>query len=99
MTAAGVAADALAAVYNAQLGSWWHGPAAAHVERRTLDFFRDRIGLPASASGAFTTGGSEANLTGVLAALAAAFPRYADDGVAEPRDRRSTSRTRPTTRS
>jgi aromatic-L-amino-acid decarboxylase len=81
-TAAGVAADALAAVYNAQLGSWWHGPAAAHIERRALEFFRDRIGLPASSSAAFTTGGSEANLTGVLAALASAFPRYEDDGVA-----------------
>jgi glutamate/tyrosine decarboxylase-like PLP-dependent enzyme len=82
VTEAGVAADALAAVYNAQLGSWWHGPAAAHVERRTLGFFRDRIGLPPSAFGAFTTGGSEANLTGVLAALSSAFPRHAEDGVA-----------------
>jgi aromatic-L-amino-acid decarboxylase len=81
VTEAGVAADALAAAYNAQLGSWWHGPAAAHVERRTLDFFRERIGLPPSASGSFTTGGSEANLTGVLAALAAAFPRYEDEGA------------------
>jgi aromatic-L-amino-acid/L-tryptophan decarboxylase len=82
VTEAGVAADALAAVYNAQLGSWWHGPAAAHVERRTLEFFRDRVGLPACASGTFTTGGSEANLTGVLAALAAAFPGYVEDGLA-----------------
>jgi aromatic-L-amino-acid/L-tryptophan decarboxylase len=82
VTEAGVAADALAAVYNAQLGSWWHGPAAAHVERRTLEFFGERIGLPPTASGTFTTGGSEANLTGVLAALAAAFPRHAEDGLA-----------------
>lgn len=78
---AGVAADALAAAYNPQLGSWWHGPAAAHVERRALEFFRERIGFPPAASGTFTTGGSEANLTGVLAALAAAFPRYAEEGV------------------
>lgn len=82
VTEAGVAADALAAVYNAQLGSWWHGPAAAHVERRALDFFRERIGLPPSAFGVFTTGGSEANLTGVLAGLASAFPRFEDDGLA-----------------
>ena len=82
VTEAGVVAEALAAVYNAQLGSWWHGPAAAHVERRTLEFFRERIGLPPAASGTFTTGGSEANLTGVLAALAAAFPRHPEDGLA-----------------
>jgi aromatic-L-amino-acid/L-tryptophan decarboxylase len=82
VTGAGVAADALAAVYNPQLGSWWHGPAAAHIERRALEFFRDRIGLPASSSATFTTGGSEANLTGVLAALAAAFPRHGEDGLA-----------------
>ncbi len=82
VTEAGVAGDALAAAYNAQLGSHWHGPAAAHVERRTLAFFRDRIGLPETSSAAFTTGGSEANLTGVLAALASALPRFEDEGVA-----------------
>lgn len=81
VAAAGVAADALAAVYNPQLGSYWHGPAAAHVERRALAFFRERIGLPDTAYGVFATGGSEANLTGVLAGLAAAFPRFAEDGV------------------
>jgi glutamate/tyrosine decarboxylase-like PLP-dependent enzyme len=79
---AGVVGDALAAVYNSQLGSWWHGPAAAHVERRTLEFFRARIGLPTSAFACFTTGGSEANLTAVLAALAARFPRHPEEGLA-----------------
>ncbi|MEO8679777.1 MAG: pyridoxal-dependent decarboxylase [Vicinamibacterales bacterium] len=79
--AAGVAGDALAAVYNSQLGSWWHGAAAAHVERQTLAFFRARIGLPDSAFACFTTGGSEANLTGVLAALAARFPRHPEEGL------------------
>ena len=78
---AGIVADALAAAYNPQLGAWWHGPAACAVERVTLDFFRRRIGLPASAFAAFTTGGSEANLTAVLAALAAAFPRHPEDGL------------------
>lgn len=79
--AAGVVADTLAAAYNPQLGAWWHGPAAAQVEQRALGFFRERIGLPASSFATFTTGGSEANLTGVLAALASAFPRFARDGL------------------
>jgi aromatic-L-amino-acid/L-tryptophan decarboxylase len=78
---AGIVADALAAAYNPQLGAWWHGPAAGHIERATLDFFRARIGLPATAFATFTTGGSEANLSGVLAALAAAFPGYPQDGL------------------
>ena len=43
---AGVAGDALVAVYNPQLGAWWHGPAAGHIERQTLAFFGARIGLP-----------------------------------------------------
>jgi glutamate/tyrosine decarboxylase-like PLP-dependent enzyme len=79
---AGIVADALAAAYNPQLGSWWHGPAAGQVERVTLDFFRARIGLAPSAFATFTTGGSEANLTGVLAGLASAFPRHPQDGLA-----------------
>ena len=79
--AAGIVADALAAAYNPQLGAWWHGPAAAHIEQRTLAFFRERLGLPASAFATFTTGGSEANQAGVLAALASAFPRFAQDGL------------------
>ena len=80
---AGVAGDALAAMYNPQLAAWWHGPAAAHVERRTLAFFRARIGLPESAFACFTTGGSEANLTAVLSALAARFPRHPEEGLGD----------------
>ena len=78
---AGVAGDALAAVYNPQLAAWWHSPAAGHIERQTLAFFSARIGLPASAFACFTTGGSEANLSGVLSALAAKFPRHPEEGV------------------
>jgi aromatic-L-amino-acid/L-tryptophan decarboxylase len=78
---AGIVADALAAAYNPQLGAWWHGPSASHIERRTLDFFRERIGWTAETFATFTTGGSEANLTGVLAALAAAFPHWPEDGL------------------
>lgn len=82
---AGVAGDALAAIYNPQLAAWWHGPAAAHVERCTLAFFRTRIGLPESAFACFTSGGSEANLTAVLSALAARFPGHPEDGLGDAR--------------
>jgi aromatic-L-amino-acid decarboxylase len=79
---AGIVADLLAAAYNPQLGAWWHGPAAGAIERQALGFFRERIGLPETAFAGFTTGGSEANLTGVLAALASAFPRHPREGLA-----------------
>jgi aromatic-L-amino-acid/L-tryptophan decarboxylase len=80
---AGVIADTLVAVYNPQLGARWHSPAAGDIEQMTLDYFRRRIGYPAGATSAsFTTGGSEANLVGVLAGLSRAFPRHADEGLA-----------------
>src|SRR5678816_61620 len=36
---AGVWGDALAALYNPQVGGWWHAPAACEIERHTLHFF------------------------------------------------------------
>ncbi|HKE18178.1 MAG TPA: pyridoxal-dependent decarboxylase [Kofleriaceae bacterium] len=81
--AAGAVADALAAIYNPQVGGWWHAPAANEIERAVLDWLLARAGLdPARAAGTFTTGGAEANLTAVLVALARHFPTCADDGVA-----------------
>jgi glutamate/tyrosine decarboxylase-like PLP-dependent enzyme len=80
---AGVIGDTLAAVYNLQLGAWWHAPAASHLERLVLDFFARRLGMdPDAGHATFTTGGSEANLTAVLAALATAVPGFADRGLA-----------------
>ena len=79
---AGVIADALAALYNPQLGAWWHAPAASEIERHTLAHLSRRLGFsPSDATAMFTTGGSEANLTGVLLALASAFPDYPRDGL------------------
>jgi glutamate/tyrosine decarboxylase-like PLP-dependent enzyme len=78
---AGIIADALVAAYNPQLGAAWHHPAASRIEALTLDHLRARVGFPPSAAATFTTGGSEANLTAVLAALAWAFPRYAAKGL------------------
>ena len=79
---AGVIADALAALYNPQLGAWWHAPAASEIERHTLAYLSRRLGFTASDTATFTTGGSEANLTGVLLALASAFPGYPKGGLA-----------------
>jgi glutamate/tyrosine decarboxylase-like PLP-dependent enzyme len=79
---AGVIADALAALYNPQIAAWWHAPAANEIERHTLAYLSRQIGFTSSdATATFTTGGSEANQTGVLLALASAFPGYQRDGL------------------
>jgi hypothetical protein len=63
--------DALAALYNPQVGGWWHAPAACEIERHTLHFFARAMRWDVDAMTAhFTSGGSEANHTAVLAAIA-----------------------------
>jgi aromatic-L-amino-acid/L-tryptophan decarboxylase len=79
---AGIVADGLAALYNSQLGTTWHAPAASEIERAVLDYLLGRIGFAPSASASFTTGGAESNLTAVLAALARAFPGAGEAGLA-----------------
>jgi aromatic-L-amino-acid decarboxylase len=79
---AGVAGDALAAAFNQNLAAWQHGPAANEIERHTLRWLAGRFGLEPDAWAAhFTTGGAEANLTGVLAALTRSFPGYGERGL------------------
>lgn len=79
---AGIWADALAALYNPQLGAWCHAPAASEIETHTLQYLARVIGYDA-AHAHFTSGGSEANLTALLAAIAAAFPNAVRCGVGE----------------
>jgi len=57
-------------------------PAATAVEHLLVRWLADRIGLPAAAGGTFTSGGTEANFTALLAARAAALPHAWTDGVA-----------------
>ncbi len=79
---AGVWADALTALYNPQVGAWWHSPAANEIELHTLKYLAEAIGFDAQ-SAHFTTGGSEANLTALLGAIAAAYPNAAQSGVGD----------------
>jgi glutamate/tyrosine decarboxylase-like PLP-dependent enzyme len=81
-TLASVVADTLVALYNPQLAAWSHAPAANEIERHTLQFISSKFGfLPADLSACFTSGGSEANLTAMLAALAYRFPQYLEKGL------------------
>jgi aromatic-L-amino-acid decarboxylase len=78
----GVLADALVAGFNPQLATWSHAPVAVEIETHLLHYFGHQLGLPAEqVAGSFTTGGAEANLTGVLIALTSTFPEYGDGGL------------------
>ena len=60
-TAPGGPASLLAAGINQNAGGWVLGPAATEVETHLLRWFVQRLGLSATASGAFVTGGATAN--------------------------------------
>jgi len=79
---AAIAGDIVAAAANPQLAVWGHGPAATDVERHLISFFSRLIWPASEEAGAFTSGGSEANGTAVLAALARRYPDWAEHGVA-----------------
>lgn len=77
-----VVADALVALYNPQLAVWEMSPAGNEIEQHTLSRLAAAFGYdPGRAVYHFTTGGSEANLTAVVAALTDRFPRYGEDGL------------------
>lgn len=77
----GVIADLLVAAFNPQMGAWHHSPAGVETERHLVRYFADAFGLPESAYGHFTSGGSEANLTAISVALARQYPRLANGGL------------------
>jgi glutamate/tyrosine decarboxylase-like PLP-dependent enzyme len=80
-TLSSVVADALVATYNPQLAAWRTAPAPNEIERHTLSWLAGRFGLPSETIATFTSGGAEANLSAVVAALTHSFPDYGDDGL------------------
>ncbi len=80
---ASIVADTLAALYNPQLATWSHAPAANELERRVLDHFSAALGFdPQAIKANFTTGGLEANLSAVICAITRAFPEALETGLA-----------------
>lgn len=63
-----VMADALASGFNPFAGTWLEGSGPAQIELVTIDWLRQICRLPESAGGLFVSGGSVANLTGLIAA-------------------------------
>jgi len=81
-TTPSILADALVAAVNPQLATWSHSPAPVEIERHVIRYLGERLGLPGDqVSGSFTTGGAEANHTGVLLALTRSFPRFVAQGA------------------
>ncbi len=60
--------DLIAAATNIDAGAWREGVGPTTLELIVLDWFRDWIGYPESASGVLVSGGSAANLTAIACA-------------------------------
>ncbi|HSZ49977.1 MAG TPA: aminotransferase class V-fold PLP-dependent enzyme [Caulobacteraceae bacterium] len=80
-TAAGIAADLITAAINPQLAVWSHAPAAAEIERKLVRLFGSFVWPDQELAGTFTSGGSEANLTALLSALASRYPNWDHEGL------------------
>src|SRR5438477_2050709 len=61
-------ADLLASMLNANLTIWRSAPAPVELERLTIDWIRQILGVNAGAGGLFVSGGSMANLIGIAMA-------------------------------
>ena len=78
----GILADQIAASLNPQLAVWSHAPVAVEIERHTILAIGGLCGWTADkTAGHFTSGGAEANYTGVLMALTRACPGFSDGGA------------------
>ncbi len=60
--------DYLAAIFNRYAGIYFAGPGAVRMEHMLLEWMADIVGYPKSAGGNLTSGGSIANLVGIVAA-------------------------------
>lgn len=74
-----VAAEAVAAAFNASVDTWDSGPYAVELERHVVRALLDLVGLPATGDGVFTSGGTASNLHALLIARDAAARRLGVD--------------------
>jgi glutamate/tyrosine decarboxylase-like PLP-dependent enzyme len=76
-----VIGDYLTALFNPQMAAYSHAPFSNEVENTIIQFYLEKMQWSAEATGHFTSGGSEANFTAVLCALAHHFPDYLMEGL------------------
>lgn len=77
----GVLAEALVAGLNPQLATLARSQLASKIELETLRWIGERVGWPGEFNGTFTSGGNEANFSGLALALASKFPSAVEDGI------------------
>jgi L-2,4-diaminobutyrate decarboxylase len=77
-----VLADALASLLNNSIAVWEMSPTGTVVEAAVIRWMAELLGFPGGSDGTIVSGGSAANLTGLLAAREAVFPGVWARGVA-----------------
>ena len=78
----GAFADLLAAVVNPNVGAEILSPVATQIEKQTIQWLSEFIGVSTSWGGIMVSGGNMANFTAFLAARAAKAPdNYKEDGI------------------
>lgn len=70
----GALADLLAASVNPNVGAHMLSPIATEIEKQTIKWLAEFIGIPATCGGILVSGGNMANFTGFLAARTAKAP-------------------------
>jgi glutamate/tyrosine decarboxylase-like PLP-dependent enzyme len=78
----GALADLLASAVNPNLGAHMLSPVATEIEKQTIQWLAEFIGLPGSYGGILVSGGNMANFTGFLAGRTAiASDRFKEEGL------------------
>ncbi len=77
-----VLAEALVAALNPQLATMARSQLASRIEAETVRWIGERFAWRPPFDGTFTSGGNEANFSGLALALASHFPSSIEDGVA-----------------
>lgn len=78
----GVLAEAMVAALNPQLATVKRSQLASKIEHETVRWIGERVGWQGEFNGTFTTGGNEANFSGLALALAWKFPSVIEEGIA-----------------
>lgn len=78
----GVLAETLVASLNPQLATLARSQLASKIELETVRWIGQRVGWPGDFNGTFTSGGNEANFSGLALALTSKFPDVVEEGVA-----------------
>jgi glutamate/tyrosine decarboxylase-like PLP-dependent enzyme len=74
-------AESLVAALNPQLATLARSQLASKIELETVRWIGERVGWPGAFNGTFTSGGNEANFSGLALALAWKFPEAIENGV------------------